>query len=180
MSYGSACEVYGSAGFKKPYVKFPFHCPNTHDQSAVIGAADASLKCIHRRRVPGTIANMTWQLLVLLSSLSIAPTFAQQRRYMPPPAVECDRNELTSHTGEVTRYTREADKISLTLKTDDETVESVSLHRGDKILLNARQMSKDDWKLVEEKQGKLRQRMRATVWICRGGRPVLDWQPPKQ
>ncbi len=123
---------------------------------------------------------MTWRLPVLLGALTTAPTFAQQGRYMPPPAVGCDRNQLTSYTGKVTRYTRQADKISLTLKTDDETVESISLRPGDKILLDAHQMTKDDWKLVEEKEGKLRPRMRATVWICRGGRPVLDWQPAKQ
>jgi hypothetical protein len=99
---------------------------------------------------------------------------------MPPPAVDCDRNELTSYTGKVTRYARQPDRISLTLETDDDTVETVSLRPGDKILLNAREMTKGDWKLVEEKEGKLRPRMRATVWICRGGRPVLDWQPPKQ
>jgi hypothetical protein len=78
----------------------------------------------------------------------------------------------------VTRYTRKDRTIRLTLKTDEQTVETVSLQAGDKILLNAREMKQDDWKKVEETEGKLKPGMRATAWICQGGRPVLDWQPP--
>ena len=110
--------------------------------------------------------------------LALLPGIAQ--RYRPPAAVACDRNNLTSYTGEVTQYARKAGQISLTLKTDADTVESVTFAPGDKILLNAEAITEDGWKHVEEKEGKLKPGMRATAWVCRGGRPVLDWQPPQR
>ena len=118
--------------------------------------------------------------MVILLALAAFPSIAQRGRYMPPPAVGCDRNNLTSYTGEVTRYSRKDGKICLTLKTDEDTVETVSLKPGDKILVNAQEMKQEDWKRVEEKEGRLKAGMRATAWICRGGRPVLDWQPPRR
>ena len=109
---------------------------------------------------------------------ALLPAIAQRGRYMPPAAVECDRNNLTAYTGVVTTYVRKAGQIRLTLKTDADTVETVTIEPGDKILLNAEPMKEDGWKRVEEKEGKLKPGMRATAWVCRGGRPVLDWQPP--
>jgi hypothetical protein len=122
---------------------------------------------------------MLTRLALILLALAAAPKAAQRGRYMPPAAVGCDRNDLTSHTGEVTRYSRKDGKIRLTMKTDESTVETVNFEPGDKILLNAEAMKEQGWKQVEEKEGKLKKGMRATVWICRGGRPVLDWQPPQ-
>jgi hypothetical protein len=118
--------------------------------------------------------------IILIAALCPQLLDAQRGRYIPPSAVGCSRNDLTSYTGEVTRYSRKDGAIRLTLKTDEQTVESVALQSGDKILLNAEQMKAEDWKQVEEKEGKLKAGMRATVWVCRGGRPVLDWQPPKK
>jgi hypothetical protein len=120
---------------------------------------------------------MVRRLILILPALTMIGANAQRGRYMPPPAVECNRNNLTSYTGEVTGYSRKDGKILLTLKTDADTVETVSLRPGDKILLNAKPMNEKDWTQVEEKEGKLKAGMRATTWICRGGRPVLDWQP---
>jgi hypothetical protein len=117
---------------------------------------------------------------VIFCSLLIIPAFPQRGRYMPPPAVACDRNHLTSYTGEVTRYSRKGHNIRLTLNTDAGTTETVSFKSGDKILINADEMKEADWKYVEEREGKLRAGMRATAWICQGGRPVLDWQPPQR
>jgi hypothetical protein len=99
---------------------------------------------------------------------------------MPPSAVGCDRNNLTSYAGEITRYSRKDGKIRLTVKTDEDTVERVSFEPGDRVLLNAQPMSDGDWKQVEDRPGKLKAGMRATAWMCRGGRPVLDWQPPQR
>lgn len=99
---------------------------------------------------------------------------------MPPSAVGCNRNNLTSYTGEVTRYSRKDTKIRLTIKTDEDTTESVSFEPGDKVLLNAQPIQDGDWKQVEASPGKLKAGMRATAWVCRGGRPVLDWQPPQR
>jgi hypothetical protein len=97
---------------------------------------------------------------------------------MPPAAVGCDRNHLTSYTGKVTRYSRKEGRIVLTIHTDEDTTETVRLGPADKVLLNAQPIKAEEWKRVEEKTGRLRPGMRATAWVCEGGRPVLDWQPP--
>jgi len=101
-------------------------------------------------------------------------------RLRPPAAVGCARNNLTSYTGKVTRYTRKESRIQLTIQTDEDTVEKVVFEPGDKVLLNTREMKEEDWGKVENRDGKLKAGMRATAWICQGGRPVLDWQPPRQ
>lgn len=116
--------------------------------------------------------------LAILLALLAEPATAQRGRYMPPDAVGCDRNNLTSYIGEVTRYSRDASGIRITLKTDDGTVETLRFEAGDRILLNGDEMKESDWQKVEEKAGKLKAGMRAIAWICRGGRPVLDWRPP--
>jgi hypothetical protein len=82
--------------------------------------------------------------------------------------------------GEVTRYTRDASGIRITLKTDEATVESLRFEPGDKILLNGEEMKESGWREIEDKAGKLKAGMRAIAWICRGGRPVLDWRPPQR
>jgi hypothetical protein len=122
---------------------------------------------------------MTPRIIAVVCVIAAMPAHSQRGgRYMPPSAVQCDRNNLTAYTGEVTRYSRAAGKIVLTMKTDADTVETVTFQSTDTMLLNAQEMTKEDWKQVEEKEGKLKRGMRATAWICKGGRPVLDWQPP--
>ncbi len=118
--------------------------------------------------------------LAVLLALLAEPVTAQRGRFMPPGVVGCDRNNLTSHIGEVTRYTRDASGIRITLKTDEATVESLRFEPGDKILLNGEEMKESGWREIEDKAGKLKAGMRAIAWICRGGRPVLDWRPPQR
>ena len=124
--------------------------------------------------------DMPTRLTLLLLALATLPTMAQRARYMPPAAVGCGRNNLTAYTGDVTSYSRKGGKIRLTMKTDESTVETVAFEPGDKILLNAEVMREGEWTKVEVKEGRLKAGMRATAWICRGGRPVLDWQPPQR
>ena len=118
--------------------------------------------------------------MFLFLALACVPIVAQRGRNMPPSEVGCDRNNLTSYTGEVTQYSRKAAKIRLTIRTDEDTVERVSFEPSDKVLLDAQPMKDADWKRVEDSQGRLKAGMRATAWVCRGGRPVLDWQPPRR
>ncbi|MBL8294639.1 MAG: hypothetical protein JNN08_22535 [Bryobacterales bacterium] len=115
----------------------------------------------------------------LCAILLVMPLPAQRGRYAPPAAVECDRNNLTSYIGQVIRYTRKEGRIRLAIKTDEDTEETVSFQPGDKVLIDAREMKPEDWKKVEEQPGKLKPGMRAIAWVCRGGRPVLDWRPPQ-
>ena len=115
---------------------------------------------------------------LLIVALTAPGIPAQRGRLMPPPAVACARDNLTSYAGKVTKYWRKGEALRLTISTDENTVEEVTLKPGDKVLLNAEPMKPGDWARVEVSEGRLKAGMRATAWICEGGRPVLDWQPP--
>jgi hypothetical protein len=106
-------------------------------------------------------------------------------RVAPPAAVTCPRNNLTSFTGRVTRWTRTLGETSLTIYTDWDTTETVTLkHAGTDeaikwFLLNANAFQSSDWAQIEESKGKLKSGMRVTAWMCDDGRqPIVDWQPP--
>ena len=123
-------------------------------------------------------------LLVILVSL----TDLQARttdRLAPPAAVTCPRNNLTSFTGRVTRWTRAPGETQMTIETDWDTSETVTLkHPGSDgasqwFLLNANAFQSSDWAQIEERKGQLKIGMRATAWVCDDGRqPIVDWQPP--
>ena len=44
-------------------------------------------------------------------------------RLRPPTTLACDRNHLTSYTGAVSGYRREADQTWLEISTDEDTVD---------------------------------------------------------
>ena len=122
-------------------------------------------------------------LLVLLSLIDVQPRSAD--RLAPPAVVTCPRNNLTSFTGRVTRWTRTLGETNLTIYTDWDTSETVTLkHPGTDeaskwFLLNANAFQSSDWAQIEVSKGKLKSRMRATAWVCDDGRqPIVDWQPP--
>ena len=122
-------------------------------------------------------------LIVLLSLISDQPRTTN--RLAPPAAVTCPRNNLTSYTGRVTRWARRDGETTLTIATDWETTERVTLtHAGTddasrSFLLNAKPFQASDWAQIEESKGKLKAGMRATAWVCDDGRqPIVDWQPP--
>jgi len=124
--------------------------------------------------------------LMACSSLAHSePPAAQTGRIMPPATIVCDRNELTSWSGEVTGYRRESDQTWIEIHTDAETVESTTIaHTGkadasEHYLLWAQAFTEEDWQKVEQSSGVLRPGMRATAWICSDGvtPAVIDWQP---
>ena len=122
-------------------------------------------------------------LFILLGLVSSQPRTTD--RVAPPAAVTCPRNNLTAYSGRVTRYSRRAGETTLTIATDWETTETVTLkHPGTddpsrSFLLNAKAFQSSDWTYVEESKGKLKTGMRATAWVCDEGRqPIVDWQPP--
>lgn len=109
---------------------------------------------------------------------------ASRQRIRPPDSLTCDRNRLTSFTGAVTSYSRGPRLVSLRMRTDEATNERFSLRlgRGDDaaghFLLNGEPFTGDDWKKIETRRGKLRPRMRATVWVCSDEpAPTIDWRP---
>jgi hypothetical protein len=107
-------------------------------------------------------------------------------RLRPPATLACDRNHLTSFTGEVSGYRREADQTWLEISTDEDTVEAITVaHAGQAdasahYLLQGNAFGAGDWARIEAAPGKLIADMRATAWVCDDGvtPPVIDWQPP--
>lgn len=130
--------------------------------------------------------------IILTSSLMACSRLAHSEesavragRIMPPAALVCDRNQLTSWTGQVTGYRRESGQTWIEIHTDEETVESLTVAHAGKAdasahyLLWAQSFTQEDWQRVEKSSGVLRPGMRATAWICSDGvtPAVIDWQP---
>lgn len=106
-------------------------------------------------------------------------------RLAPPSVIPCDRNDLTSYTGVVTRYQRLRDKTVVRIRTDEETTEEVTVkHRGTSdpsksFLIEGERFRTADWKRIESRPKVLRPGMRATAWVCTGEKPavIVDWRP---
>lgn len=108
-------------------------------------------------------------------------------RLAPPVSVTCDRDQLTSWTGDVTGYRRDETSIWIEISTDENTVEETAIeHSGfadaaARYLLWGEPFGYSDWTAIEAAPGKLLDGMRATVWVCSDGRtpPVIDWRPDR-
>ena len=123
--------------------------------------------------------------LVLLVLTLVGAQPRTTERLAPPAAVTCPRKDLTSYTGRVTRWSRTPGETTLTIATDWETTETVTLKHADtddpsrSFLLNAKPFQSNDWTQIEESKNKLKAGIRATAWVCDDGRqPIVDWQPP--
>lgn len=103
---------------------------------------------------------------------------ASRGRLAPPAAVRCDRNELTSYTGKVSKYRRQSSKTTLVIETSADTVETITI--TDPIrsyLVNGTPFTAADWNRIELRKGALRPGMSAIAWVCSGGETVVDWRP---
>lgn len=106
-------------------------------------------------------------------------------RIAPPARLDCDHNHLTSYNGQVAEYHRSEDSITITIDTDWDTEETVSLEFTEKdspaahFLMNGKEFIKDDWLKVEVEPGVLVTGMYAFVWVCLDEEtpPVIDWRP---
>jgi len=110
---------------------------------------------------------------------------AQGARLRPPEAVTCPRNDLTAFTGVVTYYRRSAGRVVMKMRTDENTSEHfVIRYKGEDpgkiFLLRAETFKSEDLKQVESAKGVLQKGMRATVWVCKDGTKIIDWQPPEK
>jgi ZIP family zinc transporter len=109
-----------------------------------------------------------------------------QGRLRPPLAIPCSRDELTSYTGRVTRITRNTDATRLVIRTDEETIESVTIaHPGAKdasafFLMGGKAFTDADWPRIEQKRGTLKRGQRATAWVCTNGKSIVDWEVAAQ
>lgn len=124
---------------------------------------------------------------IFLSCTTFAQDTGDRRmgRLAPPASISCDRNQLTSWTGEVSGYGRGKESSWLEISTDEDTVEHTSIeHEGSAdssthYLLWGEPFSSSDWPAIETSPGKLVKGMRATAWICMDGKtsPVINWRP---
>jgi len=102
-------------------------------------------------------------------------------RLAPPASVSCNRNDLTVYAGAVRQYRREMDKTSITIETDEDTVERVTLHHTGSddpsrfFLIGGTPFTPSDWNRIERKKGELKPDLRAHAWVCADGRIVVDW-----
>jgi hypothetical protein len=105
---------------------------------------------------------------------------------MPPPALECDRNDLTSYDGRVIAYRRRRGSTFLRIRTNFDTTEEVTIRHpatddpSKFYLLNGQPFTKSDWRRIERRTKVLIKGMRANVWVCRDKpaiQPVVDWRP---
>jgi hypothetical protein len=109
-----------------------------------------------------------------------------QERVRPPENLPCSRDQLTSYTGAVQKYERADARISVTIRTDWDTTESVTvkLAKGEsaakRFLWRGGPFREEHWKQIEEPGRKPRPGVRVTAWVCTSGAAVLDWQPPRE
>jgi hypothetical protein len=109
------------------------------------------------------------------------------QRIAPSSLLKCPRDHLTSFMGRVTNYQRTQTRISIRVRTDEETTENFTLKftRNDDptrlFLLRGEEFKRSDLKLIEVSTGRLRPTMRAIIWVCDdGSQPVIDWRPPEK
>jgi len=99
-------------------------------------------------------------LLLFIGLLTLQPR--QPPRLAPPPAVTCPRDQLTAYSGRVTRWSCMRDRSTLTIATDWDTTEVVTLrHRGTDdasrwFLVHGAPFTPDHWARIEEKKGTIK------------------------
>lgn len=105
-------------------------------------------------------------------------------RIRPPEGVTCPRNELTVYAGRVTSLERQKGATSITIATDWQTTERVTIRHPEAadpdawLLFKGKPFTPADWKDVAPK-GTLRDGVRANAWVCRDGRnAIVDFTPP--
>jgi hypothetical protein len=115
------------------------------------------------------------------------PTQVSGQRIAPSSLLKCPRDHLTSFMGRVTNYQRTQTRISIRVRTDEETTKNFTIKftRNDDptrlFLLRGEEFKRSDLKLIEVSTGRLRPTMRAIIWVCDdGSQPVIDWRPPEK
>ena len=124
-------------------------------------------------------------LVVMASGTGLAAAPREPARSQVPEGLACARDQLTSYTGRVVAYRRSPAQAWLRIATDWQSLEAVTIRATGpqdlerQFLIEGRPFAAGDWPRIEQKPGQLLAGMRATAWVCEGGRrPVVDWQPP--
>jgi hypothetical protein len=133
-------------------------------------------------------------IAVTLATLAFAaaPATRQDRkaggpsRQRPPEAFACEPNDLTAYTGVVVRSQRQRERTTLRIRTDWDTTEEVAVpHHGAadaaaSFRYAGRPFTANDWERIESSSGVLRPSTRATAWVCKDGKVLVDWAVPKE
>jgi hypothetical protein len=125
-------------------------------------------------------------LLVTVAEGSRARRAQEAARPRAPESFSCDRNKLTSYTGVVRTYRRQTGSTTLTIRTDFDTTEQVSLtHPGTDdpsrfFRMLGEPFTPADWNRIESRKGVLREGTRAAAWVCADGRVMVDWAVPSE
>ena len=113
------------------------------------------------------------------------PLTAQNKRSAPPSILACDTNQLTSFDGVVSVFQRGNDSTTITINTDWDTIETVTIEHPDPqgllqfLMQDGQPFEQKDWSRIETEPGILIDGMRAVVWFCldETTQPVIDWRP---
>jgi hypothetical protein len=115
---------------------------------------------------------------------------AQDQRIAAPEDLDCPRDNLTVFIGRVAEYARNDRRLKVTIDTDWQTKETRTLNYADertllkRLRLNGKVFVESDWSEIESAESKLREGVRAKVWVC--GRASeqrivrIDWEPPHE
>ncbi|MCA0900274.1 MULTISPECIES: hypothetical protein [Microbulbifer] len=120
-------------------------------------------------------------MLSLLGSSEVAA-----QRLAVPEYVTCDRNQLTSWQGEITRVNRKGNSVDLAIETDYGTSESMTMAGASweeviaQFRLAGRPFTADDWSQLFDTEGNHRRGLRAIIWLCQADDqpPIVNWQLP--
>ncbi|BAJ02404.1 hypothetical protein [Shewanella violacea] len=118
-------------------------------------------------------------IAILLLGLCISFSLVAGGRLRPPADFACEPNHMTSWTGLLVFYWREASQLGFTIDTDDGTQESlITAYSLDNFLINGEHFTYGDWSKVESEVGLLKPMTRARVWLCDndGNATLIDWQ----
>jgi hypothetical protein len=140
-----------------------------------------------RRSISMAARMMCFVLLLVAVSPAEARRRNVEQRVGPPAALRCSRDHLTAFIGRVLLYRRQANRLVLRVRTDEETTENFTLRFGKNedgsryFLLRGAAFKAEDWKVIERRAGLLKPGMRAIVWVCDdGSTPVVDWRPAEE
>lgn len=138
--------------------------------------------------------NALSQVLAVVGLLSLSTLSEPQRarpapdssRQQPPKGFACARNDLTVYTGVVLSYRRELGRTMLSIRTDWDTTEQVTLrHAGTDdpstfFRLLGKPFTATDWPRIERSKGVLRPAVRAAAWVCTSGMVLVEWEVPRE
>jgi hypothetical protein len=112
----------------------------------------------------------------------------QGRRLAAPSGLDCDRDHITSFTGRVLAYSRQAGQISIRVRTDEGTTENFTISYAQaqellkRVKLNGQKLRQEELEKIEARWRREKRSVRVTVWACydkdwrKPAAVLIDWQ----